>query len=409
MITWVIWACSSIFYSTQLILRILPNILLDDLCSNFSLSAHEIGLLASSYYVAYAITQLPVGILTDRFQITSILLYSISTCIVGSLVFLHSQNLFCAYIGRFLSGFGAGFALISSVKSALNLNIKQKYISLIVGSIFGVAMLFLSIILRVGARYIQILGWKTVVLYVIYLLSTILIVIFFIKFFQKSDKLRNKSISFLDLKCKFFQLFENKILYMFVAFGFMTYAPISCFGDLWGVKFIHSVLGFDHSESVLLCMMFYIGIAVGSILLPYLSNFAEKISIMILSQIILFLLFLCLILIFNESTGKLITQLTLFLIGICVSSTIIPYSILSQIYVSTSSGIVSSVYNLSCIMSGVALQPTIGFLINNFTQNYEFCLAIRLSFIVFCILSSSSVILSIFIKKQLKSILKCYN
>lgn len=88
-----------------------------DLATQFSLSASELGLLTSAYFLAFAAMQIPVGVLLDRYgprRVTATLLLVIAA---GAGAFGAADGLGSLAFGRALIGIGASAALMGAMKA----------------------------------------------------------------------------------------------------------------------------------------------------------------------------------------------------------------------------------------------------------------------------------------------------
>ena len=76
----------------------------------FALDGEQMGNLAASYFYAYFIMQIPMGILLDRFGPRRVMTISIFLCALGALILSQSHLLLFAGAGRFITGIGAAVA-----------------------------------------------------------------------------------------------------------------------------------------------------------------------------------------------------------------------------------------------------------------------------------------------------------
>ena len=104
-------------YFLSYVFRSINAVIAPDLTAVFSLSAAQLGLLTSVYFLAFAAFQIPVGILLDRFgprrTNASLLLAAAS----GALIFALSQGVPALLAGRALIGLGVSACLMSSIKA----------------------------------------------------------------------------------------------------------------------------------------------------------------------------------------------------------------------------------------------------------------------------------------------------
>jgi len=112
-----VWLPFSYGYFLSYGLRNVNAVLAPDLTSEFALSASQLGLLTSVYYIAFALVQLPAGVLLDRFGPrrvhASLMLVAAVGC--GLHAFGHSFSQLA--LGRGLIGVGLAVGLMAAVKA----------------------------------------------------------------------------------------------------------------------------------------------------------------------------------------------------------------------------------------------------------------------------------------------------
>jgi MFS family permease len=104
-------------YLLSYVFRSINAVIAPDLVAGFSLSAADLGLLTSAYFLAFASVQVPLGILLDRVgprRTNGSLLLVAGT---GALVFAASESMPGLLAGRALIGFGVAVCLMSSIKA----------------------------------------------------------------------------------------------------------------------------------------------------------------------------------------------------------------------------------------------------------------------------------------------------
>ena len=102
--------------SSLIVYRSINAVISPDLIAGFSLSAADLGLLTSAYFLAFAAFQIPVGILLDRFGPRRVNASLFVAAAAGALVFSLSQNFATLLAGRALIGLGVSAGLMSSIK-----------------------------------------------------------------------------------------------------------------------------------------------------------------------------------------------------------------------------------------------------------------------------------------------------
>ncbi|WLA47753.1 MFS transporter [Bradyrhizobium elkanii] len=104
-------------YYLSYLFRTINALIAAPLTSELGLDAGDLGLLTSVYFLTFAVAQIPVGILLDRYGprlIQSVLLVAAA---VGAALFATSDNLLMLLLGRALLGLGVAASLTAGLKA----------------------------------------------------------------------------------------------------------------------------------------------------------------------------------------------------------------------------------------------------------------------------------------------------
>jgi MFS family permease len=104
-------------YFLSFFFRNVNAVISKDLAREFSLSPADLGLLTSTYLLAFAAFQLPLGVLLDRFGPRRVLASLYSVAGTGALVFALAQDFASLSIGRALIGLGVSGGLMGAIKA----------------------------------------------------------------------------------------------------------------------------------------------------------------------------------------------------------------------------------------------------------------------------------------------------
>ena len=85
------------------------------LAREFGLSAGQLGLLSSMYFLAFALTQLPFGVLLDRFGPRRVNAVLLLVAAAGGAWFAHADTATSAILARAVIGVGVSMALMSAL------------------------------------------------------------------------------------------------------------------------------------------------------------------------------------------------------------------------------------------------------------------------------------------------------
>lgn len=96
--------------------RTAPSVFTSELQTEFGLDAGGVGTLASMYFYAYAIVQIPCGVALDTYGPLKSLCLSSLGAVAGSLLFALSPSLGGVFLGRFLIGGFVGVGWLAVLK-----------------------------------------------------------------------------------------------------------------------------------------------------------------------------------------------------------------------------------------------------------------------------------------------------
>jgi Major Facilitator Superfamily len=89
-----------------------------DLVRDLGLSANTLGLLTSTYFIAFAAAQLPVGMALDRFGPRKVQVPMLMVAMLGGILFAKAESLETLALARGLIGFGVAASLMSAIKAS---------------------------------------------------------------------------------------------------------------------------------------------------------------------------------------------------------------------------------------------------------------------------------------------------
>ncbi|HRE32213.1 MAG TPA: MFS transporter, partial [Candidatus Berkiella sp.] len=159
-----VWGLAAIFYFYELMLLVSPSVMTDDLTLTFKTSAEQLGNLSAFYYYAYALMQIPVGLLMDRYGPRILLTLAAAFCTVGCLIFAFAPALWIAALGRFVMGIGGSFAVVGCLKLA-SLWFPVNRFALLTGIMVAVGMMGGVFGQEHLVKLVLMVGWRDMILY----------------------------------------------------------------------------------------------------------------------------------------------------------------------------------------------------------------------------------------------------
>lgn len=359
---WAIWVIASFFYAYQYILKVMPNIMLDDFIHQFHIDTVLFGQFSGVYYLAYSLMHLPIGIMLDRFGPRKVMTLCILLTVIGLLPILFAEHWVYPMIGRALIGMGSSAAILGIFK-IIRMAFKEQYFTRMLS--FSVTIGLLGAIYGGGpVSYLSSsLGYKMVIQIFIAIGLCLAVLTYLI---VPEIETERQSISIAaDIK----RVITNRQIIMLCFFAGLMVGPLEGFADVWGSSFIKHVYGFDSTLASYLPSMIFIGMCFGA---PALSFFAEKtnnyLGVIIGAGVTMLLIFSALI---SRQLTADTMALSFILVGVCCAYQILAiYKALTYMPEHVA-GITTAIANMIISSFGYAFHSAIGFLINTFGGTEE--------------------------------------
>jgi predicted MFS family arabinose efflux permease len=112
-----LWLPFSLGYLLSFGIRNVNAVLVPSLTQEFDLTASQLGLLTSVFFLAFVAAQLPGGLLMDRFGPRRVNAVMIGLAGIGCLAFAFAPNYQILFAGRCLIGLGMAMCLMASIKA----------------------------------------------------------------------------------------------------------------------------------------------------------------------------------------------------------------------------------------------------------------------------------------------------
>lgn len=360
--------------------RYLMNYAIVFIGKDLSLTGTETGLVLSTFFLGYALMQLPGGILADKFGAKRILLFSVITWSIFTGLTGIAWTLGILLAIRFLFGIGEGGFQPSASKvisSSFPENERSKVMSIMLSSagIMGVLVPIISAVLLVT------IGWRA--FFVIASLLGIVIGILYWKFVPK-DKVVKQSVEGPKVKGILSNLFKMPLMWSLLVAYFTIYA-VNWGLSTWLPTYLSDVRGLDLVSIGWVQMIpGVIGIAamLGS---GYLIDKLDLKVNKIVGAVCTLLSAGFLLLMFNAETITLfITYQCLILLLMTYTVLLLPSLVLKKIpseYAGTAMGMA----NTGGQLAGFVTPTLIGFMVDAFDGSYDAAVWMLVVFSVICV------------------------
>jgi predicted MFS family arabinose efflux permease len=349
-----VWLIASVFYAYQYILRVMPNIMLNDIMEQFDISAVTFGQFSGFYYLGYSLLHLPIGIMLDRYGPKRIMTGCILLTVAGMMPLIFAEHWAYPIIGRFFVGLGSSAAILGLFK-IVRMTFSEK--------LFPRMLSFSVTIGLIGAIYGGIpisymreaFGYQTV----IELLAVMGLILAAITYcIVPGVKSESQGAPLSDVK----EVLSNIKVILCCLFAGMMLGPLEGFADVWGTVFLKQVYGYESTIAAGLPSMIFIGMCFGSPVLSLVADKAKSYPATIIGSGIIMITCFGFLLCMQISSG--ILTLDFLLIGICCAYQILAIYQASMYVREQVAGLTTALANMIIMLFGYAFHSIIGGVVN---------------------------------------------
>jgi MFS family permease len=352
------------FYLYEFILQVAPSVMEESMMRTFGITGEGFGFISAFYFYAYAPTQLPAGVLYDRYGPRKLMTAAILLCAFGSAFFAATDSVFTASIGRFLIGMGSAFSFIG-VLVLVSRWFPPAYFAVLA----GIAQLMSSIGAMFGevplAAFINHVGWRNAS----FVLAGIgfILAAFFWAFIRDYPDQQNQARPKNYLREEWKRLLEvcrHAQTWLVGGYAFAIWTPIAVFAALWGVPFLQEKFQISVLAASGLCSMIWFGIGIGSPLLGWLSDRIENRRYPLMIGAVLGLV-ATLVLLYVHHLSLTWAYVALFFLGVGAGGQTVSFAVVTENNDASHVGTASGFNNLSVLIGGAIFQPLVGYLLQH--------------------------------------------
>lgn len=361
---WTVVACGALFYMYQFMIRVSPNVMNDEILSNFAIDSAGLGVMVGVYYWAYATVQIPLGITMDRLGPRLFLCAAAFICAVACLIFGNTSSVIIGGMARFLMGMGSACGLIGTIKlGTIWLEPRQ------VAKVTGLTMVFGTAGASLGGMPLELIlrrvGFDTMM----EILGVVGIVIGFLIYLIVNDHppidhheelpdIYANEHPLTDIM----RVAKTPQAWVVAIYGMLMYIPITAIGSAWGVPFLESSQSLSELVAVSIVSTMFIGAAVGS---PFFAFFSDHIKSrrtpMFIGSAITALVWLC---VFTLDLPMYYMYVLFFLGGFAYTAKCLTFASICELMPLQITGISLAFVNMIVMTTGIIFHPLIGALVD---------------------------------------------
>ena len=377
---------SSIYFISQFS-RASLGVVVIDIAADLNLNSEQIGRLGGVFFLSFALTQVPLGIILDAFNPIKIITFMMAIIFLGSFLFGIADNYSLLILARILQGVGCGVCLMGPLV-VLTKILSAKDFALYSGIVMGLGGLGALFATEPFFYIVSKVGWGSAFYYFSFF---IFFLIFLLYLFPKEKKLETKSKINLNFNA-FKKILFNKNFLLMLPMSMFGYASAAFILTLWGGKFLSTVHNFTIENISLILMFMALFWTLGSFSYGYIEKKInnKKLIITFSSLMMAFLIsLLCISIIDN----KIFFLILFCLLGFFGAFTLILMSHYRVLFEEAIIGKVLTTANLFNFFGVFIIQWFTGVIIFNLNEKYGFSIATSYNFafsmIILCLLIST--------------------
>lgn len=349
-------------YFMSLFFRSVNAVIAPDLVGEFALSAADLGLLTSAYFLTFALFQIPLGILLDRFGARRVQAAMVATAATGGVLFAFGQDLTTLAIARGLVGLGFCGGLMSAYKQIADWFPKHR-LPLINGLFLGLGSLGAVLATVPAQAGVDAVGWRGLMLIgagltAIAALSLIAVVP------ERPPADTPPAGLAQQLRDLFLVVYRDPLFWRVAPMTMLGFASGSAIQTLWAGPWLRDVAGFERHDVAQQLMVMALALSFGSmfggVIAEYLRRFGIGVLAVAASASVLFMLAQLGIVLEWVSASVFLWAL----FGATFNVVTLCYSALSQHFPPAYAGRANAGLNVLSTGSAFALQYAIGAVIN---------------------------------------------
>ncbi|MEM1244106.1 MAG: MFS transporter [Pseudomonadota bacterium] len=363
---WFICALGALFYAYEYFLRVTPSVMTSQLSDTFKIDEAGLGNLSACYYYVYTPMQLIVGVLMDRYGPRRLLTMATLCCVMGSILFAATDNLLIAGLGRIFIGFGSAFAFVGVLKLG-TIWLPRRVFATYAGLATALGMLGAAFGENALTRLVYLVGWRETVFISAFFGVFLAALIGFYVRDQALDKhgkvIKSANLDFEQIITALIKIIKKPQMWFIGAVGALMYLGASAIAELWGNPYLEQAHGFTATQAAFASSLIFIGYAVGSPTVGWISDkIKRRTSPLAVCALIAAALFSVLIYVPHLAFASIC--LLMFLFGAFSGAQPLVFALGKELNSQKFAGSSLAFTNMAVMLSGVVLQPLIGYVLD---------------------------------------------
>jgi len=351
----------ALFLIYEMMLQVSPSIMMNDLMGSYKIDAATLSCVISAYFYAYAIMQVPAGLLFDYFGPRILICSSILFCIIGELLFSSTHSFYVAFLGRLLLGFGSAFAFVGLLVISAHW-FRPKYFAILTGmtqfcGIFG-AMVGVAPL----AKLLEYFVWRKV----LYGASLIGIPLAILAALILRNRPKKYHAAIMAPEKKFWlhlqQVISHRQVWFIGLYAFTSWGAAILFAAVWGVSYLSERFSISIIQASVAPVLVFFGAGSLGPIIGYCSNyFGRRLPFLWIGSIMGF--FASLFLLFLHWLSLNVVFGLLLLMGVGTGMHALTFVLVRENIKPSIVATALGFNNMGVVLGGAVLPPIMGFIL----------------------------------------------
>lgn len=350
-------------YYISYLYRTVNVVIAKPMAADLALSAAELGLLTSVYFIVFASFQTPLGILLDRHGPRRTQIFLLMFAVAGSVLFAISENVLVLALARGLIGLGVSGCLMAALKANATWFPSER-LPLVNGCTVAFGS-FGALSATVPVEWLfDLHGWRMIFFILAGLSAILVIVTWLLVPERKPPTVSGPAITIGQQFRELGLVYQNSFFWRVSIVTFVHNAAFLSYQSLWMGPWLRDVAGMPTSSMATTMLWFNIGMFAGVLLIGAMADWLQRFGIK--PVIVVGIGILASLLVQGMFALEFTSFATVlcFLFGFCGSSTLLVYTVLSQNFPARLTGRVNTAQNMLTFIGAFAAQWGIGVIIN---------------------------------------------
>ncbi|CAI49871.1 major facilitator superfamily transport protein [Natronomonas pharaonis DSM 2160] len=363
---WIAWGMLALAFLLASVHRLSTAVLSEALTAEFGLTAAQLGTLHASFFIGYALVQIPAGVLVDAVGPRHVGTAGAAAVSVGAIGFVFSSTYPTALLARAVIGVGGGVIFVSTLRFASNWFRVNEFAS-VTGLTAGMAGFGSILATTPLAVVIGLAGWRSTFLW--FAVFGLLVAAAVYVLVRRSpaelgfDTIRSvpsqPSVTVSETGQHLRALARDPEQWLLSLCFFATMGSILTLLGLWGVPYLVTVYGLDVTTASYYTLLGAIGMLIGG---PAVGRVSDRLGRRYLPMVVGFGLFV-LVLVPIPLLGrppKAVIAGSYFFTGFFIGAAVLTLSVIKEQYPAGASGVATAAVVTAGFLGGTVLPALLG-------------------------------------------------